>query len=45
LTKSLGSSNKVNNAYATALALAQLKPAPELKNNGKPEKTAEPVAA
>lgn len=27
LTKSLGSSNKVNNAYATALALSQLKPA------------------
>ncbi|QQR52028.1 30S ribosomal protein S5 [bacterium] len=27
LTKSLGSSNKVNNAYATALALSQLKAA------------------
>jgi small subunit ribosomal protein S5 len=31
LTKSLGSSNKVNNAYATALALSQLKAAPEKK--------------
>jgi small subunit ribosomal protein S5 len=43
LTKSLGSSNKVNNAYATALALSQLKAAPE-----RPKKTkapAEPVAA
>jgi len=28
LTKSLGSTNKVNNAYATALALSQLKPIP-----------------
>jgi small subunit ribosomal protein S5 len=28
LTKSLGSTNKVNNAYATAMALSQLKPAP-----------------
>jgi len=28
LTKSLGSSNKVNNAYATALALSQLRAAP-----------------
>src|SRR6266700_1246036 len=28
LTKSLGSSNKVNNAYATALALSQLRPTP-----------------
>ena len=27
LTKSLGSSNKVNNAYATIAALSQLKPA------------------
>jgi small subunit ribosomal protein S5 len=34
LTKSLGSSNKVNNAYATALALSRLKPAP-----AKPAKT------
>jgi small subunit ribosomal protein S5 len=31
LTKSLGSSNKVNNAYATALALSRLKAAPEKK--------------
>lgn len=31
LTKSLGSSNKVNNAYATILALSQLKPLPEKK--------------
>lgn len=29
LTKSLGSSNKVNNAYATIAALSQLKAAPE----------------
>jgi small subunit ribosomal protein S5 len=28
LTKSLGSSNKVNNAYATIMALGMLKPAP-----------------
>ncbi|HEY6736753.1 MAG TPA: 30S ribosomal protein S5 [Candidatus Saccharimonadia bacterium] len=28
LTKSLGSSNKVNNAYATVMALSQLKAAP-----------------
>ena len=42
LTKSLGSSNKVNNAYATALALSQLKAAP-----AKTHKSAkkEPVAA
>jgi small subunit ribosomal protein S5 len=33
LTKSLGSTNKVNNAYATALALSRLKAAP-----AKPEK-------
>lgn len=31
LTKSLGSSNKVNNAYATIVALSQLKPLPEKK--------------
>jgi len=35
LTKSLGSTNKVNNAYATALALSQLKAIPS-----KPEKAA-----
>ncbi len=33
LTKSLGSSNKVNNAYATIGALSQLKPLPEKKNH------------
>ncbi len=33
LTKSLGSSNKVNNAYATIVALSQLKPLPEKKNH------------
>lgn len=42
LTKSLGSSNKVNNAYATAVALSQLKAEPAKK--AKPEK-AEKVAA
>lgn len=42
LTKSLGSSNKVNNAYATAFALSQLKAAPVKK--AKAEK-AEKVAA
>ena len=31
LTKSLGSSNKVNGAYATIVALSQLKPLPEKK--------------
>jgi small subunit ribosomal protein S5 len=43
LTKSLGSSNKVNNAYATALALSQLKAAPVKQKKAK-EKT-EKVAA
>jgi small subunit ribosomal protein S5 len=33
LTKSLGSSNKVNNAYATIVALSQLKPLPEKRNH------------
>jgi small subunit ribosomal protein S5 len=37
LTKSLGSSNKVNNAYATALALSQLRAAPVREK--KPSKT------
>jgi small subunit ribosomal protein S5 len=42
LTKSLGSTNKVNNAYATALALSRLKPAPEKakKADKKTEKAA-----
>src|SRR5882757_1977675 len=42
LTKSLGSSNKVNNAYATALALSRLKAAPVKKEaaESKPEKAA-----
>ena len=39
LTKSLGSSNKVNNAYATALALSQLKAAP-----ARAKKAAKPAA-
>jgi small subunit ribosomal protein S5 len=43
LTKSLGSSNKVNNAYATALALSRLKAAPVKK--AKAAKAAEKVAA
>lgn len=43
LTKSLGSSNKVNNAYATIVALSQLKPA-KVKASHKTEK-AERVAA
>lgn len=47
LTKSLGSTNKVNNAYATALALSQLKPIPQkpakaAKAAKSPEK--EPIA-
>ena len=44
LTKSLGSSNKVNNAYATALALSQLKAAPVREKKAKTDKT-EKVAA
>lgn len=48
LTKSLGSSNKVNNAYATALALSRLKATP-VKAAKAPkkasEKTAEKAAA
>lgn len=39
LTKSLGSSNKVNNAYATIMALSQLKPLPE-----KPQRAAKKPA-
>jgi small subunit ribosomal protein S5 len=35
LTKSLGSSNKVNNAYATIAALSQLKPARPVKKDRK----------
>lgn len=42
LTKSMGSSNKVNNAYATAMALSQLKAAPVKE---KAAKKAEKVAA
>ncbi len=39
LTKSLGSSNKVNNAYATIMALSQLRAAPERpKKASKPDK-------
>jgi small subunit ribosomal protein S5 len=38
LTKSLGSSNKVNNAYATIGALSQLKPLPAKKQHSKPTK-------
>jgi small subunit ribosomal protein S5 len=38
LTKSLGSSNKVNNAYATIAALSQLKPMkPKAEKVAKPE--------
>jgi len=44
LTKSLGSSNKVNNAYATALALSQLRAAPVKEKKAKADKT-EKVAA
>jgi len=41
LTKSLGSSNKVNNAYATMMALSQLKPNhPSDKTKTKPAKVA-----
>jgi len=35
LTKSLGSSNKVNNAYATALALSRLKADDKAKTSTK----------
>ena len=44
LTKSLGSSNKVNNAYATAMALSQLKTAPAKHKKEKAGNT-EKVAA
>jgi small subunit ribosomal protein S5 len=44
LTKSLGSSNKVNNAYATAMALSQLRAAPT-KTEKKKAKEAEKAAA
>jgi len=44
LTKSLGSTNKVNNAYATALALSRLKPARPAKA-AKAKKEPEPAAA
>jgi small subunit ribosomal protein S5 len=40
LTKSLGSSNKVNNAYATALALSRLKAAPVKDKAKKTERVA-----
>ena len=39
LTKSLGSTNKVNNAYATAMALSQLKPTPAKPKAPKAAKT------
>jgi small subunit ribosomal protein S5 len=39
LTKSLGSSNKVNNAYATAMALSQLKPTPAKTSSPKAKST------
>jgi small subunit ribosomal protein S5 len=38
LTKSLGSSNKVNNAYATAMALSQLRAAPVKEKAKKADK-------
>lgn len=40
LTKSLGSSNKVNNAYATALALSQLKATPVKRSTKSKNSTA-----
>lgn len=43
LTKSLGSSNKVNNAYATIAALSQLKAAPVKPEKAPKEAKAEPV--
>ncbi len=46
LTKSFGSSNKVNNAYATIMALGQLRAAPAKKEPAKKSaKTVEPAAA
>ncbi len=45
LTKSLGSSNKVNNAYATALALSQLRAAPVKEKPAKKAEKAEKVEA
>ena len=45
LTKSLGSTNKVNNAYATALALSQLKAAPAKTTKAKPAAKDEKVTA
>jgi small subunit ribosomal protein S5 len=44
LTKSLGSTNKVNNAYATALALSRLKATAKAKASKKPKETKEPAA-
>ncbi len=45
LTKSLGSSNKVNNAYATIMALSQLQPASEATSKAptKPARAAAPA--
>ncbi len=40
LTKSLGSSNKINNAYATLAALTQLQARPERPQATKPDSTA-----
>lgn len=45
LTKSLGSSNKVNNAYATALALSRLRATPEKPSKAKPAKKDEKIEA
>lgn len=45
LTKSLGSSNKVNNAYATIAALSQLKAAPARKVKSEAAATPEKVTA
>lgn len=45
LTKSLGSTNKVNNAYATALALTKLKPARVAKTAKQAKKEPEVTAA
>jgi small subunit ribosomal protein S5 len=45
LTKSLGSSNKVNNAYATVMALSQLRAVPGRKAKTDKAPKAEKVAA
>ena len=48
LTKSLGSSNKVNNAYATIMALSQLRPiedSPVAKAADKPKRATKKAAA